>query len=156
ALAAGPDAHPDPDRRWIASVTAGVGMALLGLGAGVATALVLLSPPILVEAVAGLALLGALAGAVSAAVAEPDAREAAVVTFVVTASGVSLLGVGGAFWGLVAGWLMLLLFRRRSIGRSAGGDPPRRAGRAAEEAGHPEGAVDPEEATGPDRLAPAR
>ncbi|MFR9777744.1 benzoate/H(+) symporter BenE family transporter [Micromonospora sp. MS34] len=113
ALAAGPDAHPDPDRRWIASVTAGIGMALLGLGAGVATALVLLSPPILVEAVAGLALLGALAGAVSAAVAEPDAREAAVVTFVVTAAGVSLLGVGGAFWGLVAGWLMLLLFRRR-------------------------------------------
>lgn len=113
ALAAGPDAHPDPDRRWIASVTAGIGMALLGLGAGLATALVLLSPPVLVEAVAGLALLGALAGAVSAAVAEPAGREAAVVTFVVTASGVSLLGVGGAFWGLVAGWLMLLLFRRR-------------------------------------------
>ncbi|KAB1904130.1 benzoate/H(+) symporter BenE family transporter [Micromonospora sp. AMSO31t] len=113
ALAAGPDAHPDPERRWIASVTAGIGLALLGLGAGVATALVLLSPPVLVEAVAGLALLGALAGAVAAAVAEPDAREAAVVTFVVTASGVSLLGVGGAFWGLVAGWLMLLLFRRR-------------------------------------------
>ncbi|WP_082159711.1 benzoate/H(+) symporter BenE family transporter [Micromonospora sp. HK10] len=128
ALAAGPDAHPDPDRRWIASVTAGIGMALLGLGAGLATALVLLSPPILVEAVAGLALLGALAGAVSAAVAEPVGREAAVVTFVVTASGVSLLGVGGAFWGLVAGWLMLLLFRRppggpdhSSSGRSAAG-----------------------------------
>ncbi|MEV4814472.1 benzoate/H(+) symporter BenE family transporter [Micromonospora tulbaghiae] len=114
ALAAGPDAHPDPERRWIASVTAGIGLALLGLGAGVATALVLLSPPVLVEAVAGLALLGALAGAVTAAVAQPDAREAAVVTFVVTASGVSLLGVGGAFWGLVAGWLMLLLFRRRT------------------------------------------
>ncbi|MFI7279702.1 benzoate/H(+) symporter BenE family transporter [Micromonospora chersina] len=113
ALAAGPDAHPDPERRWIASVTAGLGLALLGLGAGAATALVLLSPPVLVEAVAGLALLGALAGAVAAAVAEPDAREAAVVTLVVTASGVSLLGVGGAFWGLVAGWLMLLLFRRR-------------------------------------------
>ncbi|TDB72878.1 benzoate/H(+) symporter BenE family transporter [Micromonospora sp. KC723] len=113
ALAAGPDAHPDPDRRWIASVTAGIGMALLGLGAGVATALVLLSPPVLIEAVAGLALLGALATAVAAAVADPGAREAAVVTFVVTASGVSLLGVGGAFWGLVAGWLMLFLFRRR-------------------------------------------
>jgi benzoate membrane transport protein len=55
-----------------------------------------------------------LAGAVAAAVAEPASREAAVVTFVVTASGVSLLGVGGAFWGLVAGWLMLLLFRRRT------------------------------------------
>ncbi|MEV0003387.1 benzoate/H(+) symporter BenE family transporter [Micromonospora sp. NPDC050980] len=112
ALAAGPDAHPDPDRRWIASVTAGIGLALLGLGAGAATALVLLSPPVLVEAVAGLALIAALAGAVSAAVAQPHAREAAVVTLVVTASGVTLLGIGGAFWGLVAGWLMLLLFRR--------------------------------------------
>ncbi|SCG70825.1 benzoate/H(+) symporter BenE family transporter [Micromonospora halophytica] len=113
ALAAGPDAHPDPDRRWIASVTAGLGLALLGLGAGVATALVLLSPPVLIEAVAGLALLGALATAVASAVADPESREAAVVTFVVTASGVSLFGVGGAFWGLLAGWLMLLLFRRR-------------------------------------------
>ncbi|MFG1675088.1 benzoate/H(+) symporter BenE family transporter [Micromonospora sp. NPDC049282] len=124
ALAAGPDAHPDPDRRWIASVTAGIGLALLGLGAGVATALVLLSPPVLVEAVAGLALLAALAGAVSAAVAEPYAREAAVVTLVVTASGVSLLGIGGAFWGLVAGCLMLLLLRRRPIALTPASSTP--------------------------------
>ncbi|MFJ6163923.1 benzoate/H(+) symporter BenE family transporter [Micromonospora orduensis] len=113
ALAAGPDAHPDPERRWVASVTAGVGLALLGLGAGVATALVAVAPPILIEAVAGLALLGALATALAAAVTDPATREAAVVTFVVTASGVTLIGVGGAFWGLVAGCLMLLLFRRR-------------------------------------------
>ncbi|MGW5012268.1 benzoate/H(+) symporter BenE family transporter, partial [Micromonospora chalcea] len=72
---------------------------------------------------AGLALLGALAGAVAAAVAQPDAREAAVVTFVVTASGVSLFGVGGAFWGLVAGWLMLLLFRRRAAASPPAGSP---------------------------------
>nr|WP_238451898.1 benzoate/H(+) symporter BenE family transporter [Micromonospora sp. 4G55] len=85
-----------------------------------ATALVLLSPPVLIEAVAGLALLGALAAAVAAAVAEPESREAAVVTFVVTASGVSLLGVAGAFWGLLAGWLMLLLFRRRAASPPAG------------------------------------
>ncbi|WP_410810384.1 benzoate/H(+) symporter BenE family transporter [Micromonospora sp. 067-2] len=114
ALAAGPDAHPDPERRWVASVTAGIGLALLGLGAGVATALVTIAPPILIEAVAGLALLGALATALAAAVTEPATREAAVVTFVVTASGVTLVGVGGAFWGLVAGCLMLLLFQRRS------------------------------------------
>ncbi|MFD6563521.1 benzoate/H(+) symporter BenE family transporter [Micromonospora profundi] len=113
ALAAGQDAHPDPERRWVASVTAGVGLALLGLGAGVATALVSVAPPILIEAVAGLALLGALASALAAAVADPDTREAAAVTFVVTASGVTLIGVGGAFWGLIAGCLMLLLFRRR-------------------------------------------
>ncbi len=72
ALAAGPDAGPDTGRRWIASVTAGISMIVLGVGAGLATALVLLSPPVLVEAVAGLALLGALASAITAAVAEPD------------------------------------------------------------------------------------
>ncbi|WP_341718491.1 benzoate/H(+) symporter BenE family transporter [Micromonospora sp. FIMYZ51] len=114
ALAAGPDAHPDPDRRWIASVTAGAGLALLGLGAGAVTTLVGWAPPVLIEAVAGLALLGALATALTSALAEPEAREAAVVTLVVTASGVSLVGIGGAFWGLIAGCLMLLLFRSRS------------------------------------------
>jgi benzoate membrane transport protein len=124
ALAAGPDAHPDPDRRWIASVTAGTGLALLGLGAGAATALIALAPPVLIEAVAGLALLGALATALTSALAEPAAREAAVVTFVVTASGVTLLGVGGAFWGLVAGGLMLLLFRRRPADPAVPEPPP--------------------------------
>ncbi|GII01623.1 benzoate/H(+) symporter BenE family transporter [Planobispora takensis] len=114
ALAAGPDADPDPGRRWIASATAGVSMIVLGVGAGLATALVLLSPPVLIEAVAGLALVGALASAITAAVAEPEGREAAVVTFVVTASGMTLLGVGAAFWGLVAGGLMTLLHRRRT------------------------------------------
>jgi benzoate membrane transport protein len=112
ALAAGPDAHPDPRRRWIASVTAGIGLAVLGLGAGLATALLVLSPPVLIEAVAGLALLGALAAALSSAVAEPAGREAAAVTFVVTAAGVGFLGVGAAFWGLLAGTAMALLHRR--------------------------------------------
>ncbi|MFC8297560.1 benzoate/H(+) symporter BenE family transporter [Micromonospora orduensis] len=130
ALAAGPDAHPDPERRWVASVTAGVGLALLGLGAGVATALVAVAPPILIEAVAGLALLGALATALAAAVTDPATREAAVVTFVVTASGVTLIGVGGAFWGLVAGCLMLLLFRRPSAAPAPpqGSTPDQRSG----------------------------
>ncbi|MFC4058554.1 benzoate/H(+) symporter BenE family transporter [Planomonospora corallina] len=114
ALAAGPDAGPDPGRRWIASVTAGISMVVLGVGAGLATALVLLSPPVLVEAVAGLALLGALASAITSAVADPERLQAAAVTFVVTASGVTLLGVGAAFWGLVAGGLMTLLHRRRA------------------------------------------
>jgi benzoate membrane transport protein len=114
ALAAGPDAHPDPRRRWVASVTAGLGLAVLGLGAGLATALLVLSPPVLIEGVAGLALLGALGGALSSAVAEPDGREAAAVTFVVTAAGVGFLGIGAAFWGLVAGAVMTLLHRRRS------------------------------------------
>ncbi|RAY11724.1 benzoate transporter [Actinomadura craniellae] len=123
ALAAGPDAHPDPERRWIASVTAGTAMIALGLAAGPATALVLLSPPVLVEAVAGLALLGALAGALTAAVAEPGRREAAVITFAVTASGVTVLGVGAAFWGLLAGAAALLLRPRAPAAPAA--DPGR-------------------------------
>ena len=114
ALAAGPDAGPDTGRRWIASVTAGLGLAVLGLGSGLATALILLSPPVLVAAVAGLALLGALAAAIASAVAEPDGREAAAVTFVVTAAGVGFLGIGSAFWGLLAGGAMVLLHRRRT------------------------------------------
>ncbi|MFF5210037.1 benzoate/H(+) symporter BenE family transporter [Streptosporangium sp. NPDC000396] len=126
ALAAGPDADPDPGRRWIASVTAGGSMIVLGVGAGLATALVLLSPPLLIQAVAGLALVGALASAVAAAVAEPEGREAAAVTFVVTASGMTLLGVGAAFWGLVAGGLMTLLHRKRQA-PGAIPDPDREA-----------------------------
>lgn len=109
ALTAGPDAHPDPRRRWIASVTGGVGMIVLGLGASAVTAFAVNAPPLLIEAVAGLALLGALGSAVGSAVADADRRTAAVVTFAVTASGVSLLGVGAAFWGLLAGVLMLAL-----------------------------------------------
>jgi benzoate membrane transport protein len=112
ALAAGPDAGP-AHRRWIASVTNGVLLAVLGLAAGLATAVLIQSPPVLVEAVAGLALLGALAASIASAVAESDGREAAAVTFVVTAAGVGFLGLGSAFWGLLAGGAMVLLHRRR-------------------------------------------
>jgi benzoate membrane transport protein len=114
ALAAGPDADRDPKRRWLASVTAGLGLAVLGLGAGLATALLVLSPPVLIEAVAGLALLGALAAALSSAVSDPHGREAAAVTFVVTAAGIGFLGVGAAFWGLLAGTAVTLLYRQRN------------------------------------------
>jgi benzoate membrane transport protein len=126
ALVAGPDAGP-PERRWIASVTAGVGLAVLGLTAGVATAVLAVSPPVLVEAVAGLALLGALGASLASAVAAPEGREAAAVTFVVTAAGAGFLGLGSAFWGLVAGSAVMLL-GRRSVGveqaRPPAGDGP--------------------------------
>lgn len=113
------------ERRWIASVTAGVGLAVLGLGAGVATAVVVASPPVLVASVAGLALLGALGSSLAAAVGEPDGREAAAVTFVVTAAGVGFLGLGSAFWGLLAGAAMTLLHRRRGPRRVAVRPPSR-------------------------------
>jgi len=113
AMCAGEDAHPDPSRRYWAAVSAGTMYVLLGLGAAAATAFLAASPPILIEAVAGLALFGAFGGAMMSAVAEPSSREAAVVTFLVTGSGVTLLGISGAFWGLVAGGALLALGRWR-------------------------------------------
>ena len=111
ALCAGPDAHPDPARRYWAAVVAGATYVAFGLLAGAATGLIAASPPLLIEAVAGLALLGALGGALSGAVNAPEGREAALITFLVTASGLSVLGVSGAFWGLLAGWAMRALAR---------------------------------------------
>jgi benzoate membrane transport protein len=119
ALCAGPEAGPDRDRRWIASVTAGVTYLVLGLVAGVATAFVAASPVVLIEAVAGLALLGALGGALATAASDESLREPAVVTFAVTASGVVALGISSAFWGLLAGLAMASLNPRREHARAA-------------------------------------
>ncbi|MCW3010108.1 MAG: putative benzoate transporter protein [Solirubrobacterales bacterium] len=113
ALVAGPDAHADPARRWIASVASGATYLVLGLGAGLATAFVASAPAGLVETVAGLALLGALGGALTSSLSEPAQREPAVVTFVVSASAITALGISAAFWGLVAGLAFLGLRRAR-------------------------------------------
>ncbi len=113
ALCAGPEAHADPARRYWAAVVAGLAYVLFGLLAGAATALISAAPPLLIEAVAGLALLGALGTALLGAVAEPRDREAAIVTFLVTASGLNWFGISGAFWGLLAGGGILALGRWR-------------------------------------------
>jgi benzoate membrane transport protein len=116
ALCAGQEADANPARRYIASVAAGVCYIVLGLCAGFAAVLIAASPPLLIQAVAGLALLGSLASAMGGALADESQRLAAITTFVTTASGVSIGGIAGAFWGLVAGGLMLLLdpaYRRR-------------------------------------------
>ncbi len=113
ALCAGPEAQPDPTRRWPAAVVAGCVYVVFGLLAGGAVALVGVAPPVLVQAVAGLALLPAFGGALHAALAVPEEREPAVVCFLVTAAGLSLLGVSGAFWGLCAGWGLRALGRWR-------------------------------------------
>jgi benzoate membrane transport protein len=117
AMAAGPDADPDPERRWLAGASSGAVYFVLGPCAGLATALLAASPPVLIEAVAGLALLGTLGGALRAATDDDDRREAAIVTFVVTASGVTALGISAPFWGLVAG-LGLLGVQRARYGRA--------------------------------------
>lgn len=111
ALAAGPEAGPDPRQRWRAAVTAGAGYVLLGLGSAGVAAIALAAPGGLIEAAAGLALVATLAGALRAA-STAEQPVAAAVTFLVTASGLQLAGVGSAFWGLVAGLVMHGVLRR--------------------------------------------
>ena len=121
ALCAGPEAGPDPSRRWWAAIAAGIAFVAFGLLAGAATAFISAAPPILIQAVAGLALLGVLGSSILGAVSDPHAREAAVITFLVTASGTSFFGISGAFWGLLAGGAMLgwTRWRRPALGQPA-------------------------------------
>jgi benzoate membrane transport protein len=107
AMCASEEAHTDPKRRYWAALIGGIGYILLGLLASAIIAFVALSPPILLQAVAGLALVGAFSNSAQAAFRDPETREAAAITFLVTASGASFAGVSGAFWGLVAGAVML-------------------------------------------------
>ncbi|MFD2649807.1 benzoate/H(+) symporter BenE family transporter [Devosia albogilva] len=120
AICAGPEAHPDPSRRWPAPVAAGATYVLLGLGASLAAAFVAASPPILIQAVAGLALLSSLATALAAALADEEQRLPAILTFVATASGITVVGIGAPFWGLVGGIALLLLLRRPKAPAHAG------------------------------------
>ncbi|MDH6237404.1 benzoate/H(+) symporter BenE family transporter [Cryobacterium sp. CG_9.6] len=108
ALMASPDAHPDTAKRWIATVSSGFTYLVLGLAAGLATALVAASPPVVIIAVAGLAFLGALVTSITSALEDPQHRISAIVTLLVTVSGVSIGGIGSAFWGLVIGGAMML------------------------------------------------
>jgi benzoate membrane transport protein len=109
AMCAGKDAHEDPARRYWSAVVAGIAYVILGLLTGAVTAFVALAPPVLIETVAGLALIGAFSGSALSAFQVVETREAAAVTFIVTASGISFAGVSGAFWGLLAGGLVMAL-----------------------------------------------
>lgn len=112
ALCMGREAHEDPARRYLAAVAAGAFYLVLGLFGATVGALFAAFPRELVMAVAGLALIGTIASGLRAALHDDAQREPALITFLVTASGVTLLGVGSAFWGLVAGLVALLLLRR--------------------------------------------
>jgi benzoate membrane transport protein len=111
AICAGPEAHPDRARRWPAPASAGVVYLLLAPGASLAAAFIAASPPLLIQAVAGLALLSSLTAALSGALVVEETRLPAILTFVTTASGITIAGVGAPFWGLVAGIGMIMLLR---------------------------------------------
>ena len=114
AICMGREAHEDPSRRWLASAAAGLFYIIVGLMGGAVVGLIAAFPKELVLAVAGLALLGTIGSGLAVAMKEESQREAALITFVVTASGLTLWGVGAAFWGVVAGALALAVQRWRS------------------------------------------
>lgn len=111
AICMGPEAHANPARRYTAAVSCGALYVLIGLFGAAITGVLTAFPKELVAAIAGLALLGTIAGALTVALQDEGHREAAVITFLVTLSGVVLAGVGSAFWGVVAGAVALLVQR---------------------------------------------
>ena len=115
AICMGREAHPDPDKRYTAAVSCGLLYVLIGVFGSAITGALTAFPKELIAAIAGLALLGTIGAALHTALADEFHREAALITFLVTLSGVVLGGVGSAFWGVIAGALALLVQR---IGKS--------------------------------------
>ena len=114
ALAAGEEAGADRGRRWVAGFTSGLAYLVLAAFSTALVSVVSQAPAGMLEAVAGLALLGTLAAAVSAALAEPEDRIAPAVTFLMAASGLAFAGIGSAFWALLAGLAVRFVLKPRA------------------------------------------
>eukprot|EP01037_Dinobryon_pediforme_P000002 gene2-2_t len=113
AMCMGPEAHADRRRRYTAAVACGAIYVAIGLFGAVITGLLTAFPKELVVAIAGLALLGTIGNGLAAALRDESHREAALITFLVTLSGVVIVGVGSAFWGVVAGSIALFVQQYR-------------------------------------------
>ncbi|MEM8595709.1 MAG: benzoate/H(+) symporter BenE family transporter [Pseudomonadota bacterium] len=117
SMMAGDDAGRDPEGRYWAAMVSGICYVALAFAAGAVTSLASVAPPALITAVAGLALIPAFIAAITAAFSKTDQLEAPALTFLIAGSGMSLLGVSGAVWGIVAGsliWLAKSVFKRRT------------------------------------------
>ncbi|RRU71094.1 benzoate/H(+) symporter BenE family transporter [Stutzerimonas kunmingensis] len=115
AICTGREAHENPAKRYVAGVSGGVFYLLLGVFGATLVSIFTAFPPALIAALAGLALLAAIGGALSAAMAMPADREAALITFLVTASGMSFLDLSAAFWGLIFGIAAHLFLTLRPV-----------------------------------------
>ena len=109
AICAGPEAHEDPKKRYTAAIWCGVFYAIAGIFGATLAALFAALPKALILSIAALALFASIIGGLTQAMSEPKEREAALITFLVTASGMTLFSVGSAFWGIVAGLLTLAI-----------------------------------------------
>lgn len=113
AIATGREAHENPAKRWIAGIAAGCFYALVGVFGVTLAAVFMAFPTTFITTLAGLALLGTIGGSLAAAMAEPASREASLITFLASAANINMLGVGGAFWGLVIGLVAYLALNGR-------------------------------------------
>ncbi|HEY9645505.1 MAG TPA: benzoate/H(+) symporter BenE family transporter [Chroococcidiopsis sp.] len=113
AICMGREAHENPDRRYVAAIAAGVFYIIMGLFGATLGAVFAAFPKELVLAIAGLALLGTIGNGLATALANEKEREPALITFLVTASGMTLWGIGSAFWGLLAGALAIAILHGR-------------------------------------------
>lgn len=103
AICTGREAHENPDKRWIAGIAAGVFYILVGVFGVTLAAVFMAFPATFITTLAGLALLGTIGSSLASAMADAKAREASLITFLAAAANITLLGIGGAFWGLVIG-----------------------------------------------------
>ncbi|TAN70472.1 MAG: benzoate transporter BenE [Magnetospirillum sp.] len=113
AIATGREAHEDPSKRWVAGIAAGVFYVLVGVFGVTLAAVFMAFPSTFITTLAGLALLGTIGGSLAGAMAEPASREAALITFLASAANINMLGVGGAFWGLVIGLVAYMVLNGR-------------------------------------------
>ncbi|HHA1270166.1 TPA: benzoate/H(+) symporter BenE family transporter [Enterobacter mori] len=113
AICQSPDAHPDAGKRWLAAAAAGAFYLLAGIFGGSIAGLMAALPLSWIQTLAGLALLGTISGSLHQALNHEAERDAAIVTFLMTASGATILGISSAFWGLVLGGLCYAVFSRR-------------------------------------------
>ena len=113
AIATGREAHEDPSRRWIAGVAAGLCYILVDMFGVTLAAVFMAFPSTFITTLAGLALLGTIGASLATALADAKVREAALITFLAAAANITLLGIGGAFWGLVIGLLAYAVLNGR-------------------------------------------
>ncbi|WEL57067.1 benzoate/H(+) symporter BenE family transporter [Pseudomonas kermanshahensis] len=116
AICTGKEAHEDPAKRWIAGIAAGVCYILVGVFGVTLASVFMALPATFITTLAGLALLGTIGTSLASAMADAKSREAALITFLAAAANITLLGIGGAFWGLVIGLLAYAILNGRAPG----------------------------------------
>ena len=113
AICTGREAHEDPSKRWVAGIAAGVFYILVGVFGVTLAAVFMAFPATFITTLAGLALLGTIGSSLASAMADAKAREASLITFLAAAANITLLGIGGAFWGLVIGLMAYAVLNGR-------------------------------------------